>query len=293
VLATCGIRPPEQAFEITQSRLSRLANSEEEEYNRTYSPAHLHKRITYTLHAILTFITRLTSISFQSLHRRFADWTKPSIPALISGTLTDLTKGKSELVAENALLRQQLIILRRQVKRPACTKTDRILLVLLARMVRTWKQALFIVQPQTLLRWHRQGFKLYWKDKSRAAAPKPKISTETVGKLSNFSPDIPCSQHSGAQRDTGLFYFRDGEHFIIIAAAAGAEKDPIWWLNLKSNPQAKIQIGDQIIPVVARKAEGEERQRLWSIIAEKYKNFVAYQKRTTSELPVVILTSQT
>ena len=67
-------------------------------------------------------------------------------------TLADLSRSKSELVAENALLRQQLIILRRQVKRPACTKTDRLLLVLLARVVRTWKQALFIVQPETLLR---------------------------------------------------------------------------------------------------------------------------------------------
>ena len=105
MLATCGIRPPEQAFEITQSRLLRLADSEEEEYNRTYSPAHLHKGVTYTVHAILTFITRLISMSFQSLHRRFADWTKPSNTALILGMLTDLTKRKSELVAENAFLR--------------------------------------------------------------------------------------------------------------------------------------------------------------------------------------------
>ena len=86
----------------------------------------------------------------------------------------------SELVAENALLRKPLIILHRQVKRPACTKTDRMLLVLLAKMARNWKQALFIVQPETLLRWHRQGFKLYWKYKSRAPFAKPKISAETV-----------------------------------------------------------------------------------------------------------------
>src|SRR5215831_10460445 len=79
-------------------------------------------------------------------------------------TLTDFARSKSELAAENALLRKPLIILRRQVKRPACTKSDRMLLVLLARMVRTWKQALFIVQPEMLLRWHRQGFKLFWKD---------------------------------------------------------------------------------------------------------------------------------
>ena len=63
--------------------------------------------------------------------------------------MTDLSRSKSELVAENALLRQQLIILRRQVKRPDCTNMDRMLLVVLARAVRIWKQALFIVQPET------------------------------------------------------------------------------------------------------------------------------------------------
>jgi deazaflavin-dependent oxidoreductase (nitroreductase family) len=97
---------------------------------------------------------------------------------------------------------------------------------------------------------------------------------------------------SGKPWSNGLFYFRDGEHFIVIAANAGAPNDPAWWLNLKSNPHTNIQVGSQIIPVVASKAEGEERQRLWSIIAEKYKNFVGYQKRTTRELSVVILTPQ-
>jgi len=125
---------------------------------------------------ILTFFKRLAGYGFQSLHHRFVAWTKPDTTSLLLATLTDLARSKSELVAENALLRQQLIIL----KRPACTRTDRMLLVLLARMVRTWKQALLIVQPETLLRWHRQGFRLFWKYKSRAASLKPKVSEETV-----------------------------------------------------------------------------------------------------------------
>ncbi len=62
------------------------------------------------------------------------------------GTLIELARSKSELMAENTLLRQQLIILRRHVKRPSFTTTDRLLLVLLARAVRTWKHALLIVQ---------------------------------------------------------------------------------------------------------------------------------------------------
>ena len=93
------------------------------------------------MHKILTFIKRLTDFCLQSLHHRFFAWTKPDTTSLLLGTLIDLARSKSELVAENALLRQQLIVLRRQVKRPACTKTDRMLLVLLARMVGTWKQA--------------------------------------------------------------------------------------------------------------------------------------------------------
>jgi putative transposase len=140
-----------------------------------------------TVPGILTFITRLTRMSFQSLHQRLVDWTKPSTTSLLVGTLTDLPRRKSELVAENALLRQQLIILRRQVKRPAYSKADRMLLVLLAKMVRTWKQVLFIVQPETLLRWHRQGFKLYWRYTSRAASVKPKISAETVALLQEMA----------------------------------------------------------------------------------------------------------
>ena len=103
------------------------------------------------VYRILIFIMRLTGVWLQSVNQRFVAWTKPDTTSLLLGTLTDLFRSKSELVAENALIRQQLLILRRQVKRPACTKTDRKLLVLLARMVRTWKQALLIVQPETRL----------------------------------------------------------------------------------------------------------------------------------------------
>src|SRR5947209_17674097 len=95
-------------------------------------------------------------------------------------TLTDLGRNKSELISEHALLRQQLIILGRQVKRPACTKTDRLLLVLLARMVRTWKQTLFVVQPETLLGFHRELFRLVWKHKSKASSHQPKVAAQTI-----------------------------------------------------------------------------------------------------------------
>ena len=100
---------------------------------------------------VLTHLRRLVDGCWHALSSRLTRWTKPLMSSLPLATLTDLGRSKSELVAENALLRQQLIILKRQVKRPACTKTDRVLLVLLARLFRTWQQSLVIVQPDTLL----------------------------------------------------------------------------------------------------------------------------------------------
>jgi putative transposase len=153
------------------------------------------------VHGILLFIKRLTRLSLQPLHHRFIDWTKPdTATSLMVGTLADLARSRSELVAENALLRQQLIILRRHVKRPVFKKSDRMLLVLLARAVRAWKQALFIVQPETLLRWHRHGFRLYWKYKSRTTSAKPKISAEIVALIKEMARD---NRLWGAERIRG------------------------------------------------------------------------------------------
>jgi putative transposase len=129
---------------------------------------------------VFTHLLRLLGGCLDVLHSRLACWMKPFTPSLPLATLTDLGRSKSQLIAENALLRQQLIMLRRQVKRPAFTRADRMLLVLLARLVRTWKQALLIVQPDTLLRWHRELFRLVWKRRSKAASRQPKVASETV-----------------------------------------------------------------------------------------------------------------
>ena len=129
---------------------------------------------------VLTYLLRVKGFYLYLLHSRFVRWTKPLTPTLLFGTLADVGRSKSQLIAENALLRQQLIILSRQVKRPVFRKTDRMLLVLLARVVRPWKQALIIVQPDTLLRWHRELFRLVWKRRSKAASHQPKVAAETI-----------------------------------------------------------------------------------------------------------------
>jgi putative transposase len=105
-------------------------------------------------------------------------------------------------MAENALLRQQLLVLRRGVQRPRCTPVDRALLVLLASRVRAWRQALLLVQPDTLLRWQRQRFRGFWRRKSQAAASarQPKISAEAIALIREMAA---ANRRWGAERIRG------------------------------------------------------------------------------------------
>jgi len=74
---------------------------------------------------------------------------------------------KSRLVAENLCLRQQLVELKRRQRRPSLRDRDRRFWVLASRCFAGWRDALFIVQPETVLRWHRGGWRAYWRWRSR------------------------------------------------------------------------------------------------------------------------------
>src|SRR6476661_982312 len=83
-------------------------------------------------------------------HNTFIKWKAPAKSSQIKGTVLDLTRNKAELIAENALLRQQLIVLHRQVKQPHFKPFDRFVMVVLASWFSTGRQALLIVKPDTL-----------------------------------------------------------------------------------------------------------------------------------------------
>src|SRR3990172_793122 len=102
--------------------------------------------------------------------------------ALLSFVLAVLAapfKSKSRLEAENAALRHQLIILRRKFQgRVRLTNNDRWFLIQLYRWFPSILQVLTIIRPETLVRWHRAGFRCYWRWKSRARGGRPQIETE-------------------------------------------------------------------------------------------------------------------
>src|SRR4029453_9571347 len=101
-------------------------------------------------------------------------------------------KSKSRLEAENVALRHQLIVLRRKVQgRVRLTNQDRWFLIQLYRWFPSILQVLTIIQPETLLHWHRAGFRLYWRWKTNSRAGRPQIQTELRVLIRQISIENP------------------------------------------------------------------------------------------------------
>jgi F420H(2)-dependent quinone reductase len=98
-------------------------------------------------------------------------------------------------------------------------------------------------------------------------------------------------RRTGKQRTVPLCSLRDGDDVVVIASYGGLAQPPAWWLNLEANPQAELQDGRTRRPVAARNAGPAARERLWAEITARAPGYLAYEQRTTREIPVVILQS--
>ena len=99
---------------------------------------------------------------------------------------------QAQLEAEITLLRHQLNVLQRQAStRPRLTAPDRLLFVWLCRLFPSLRDAITIVQPDTVLRWHRSGFRLYWRWKSRSRGGRPKVPIEIRSLIRRMSMENP------------------------------------------------------------------------------------------------------
>ena len=125
----------------------------------------------------------------------------------------------------------------------------------------------------------------------------PWIYRKTGGRLLGRFGKAPVlllttrGRKSGQPRTNGLVYVDRGDHWVVAASWAGEPKHPLWYLNLRADPQAKIQVGDREIPVRARELEGDQRDLAWKEIVAQDPGFAVYEERTRGirEIPVVLL----
>jgi putative transposase len=134
------------------------------------------------------------------IEQQIMNQTKPSSATIVVGAVGDALRSRKELLLENALLRQQLVILKRSVKRVQPTDRDRRVLVWLTSRLKGWREALLVVKPETILAWHRTLFRLFWRQKSRGSVGRPRLSSDTVALIKQIAMD---NRLWGAERIQG------------------------------------------------------------------------------------------
>lgn len=109
------------------------------------------------------------------------------------------------------------------------------------------------------------------------------------GKITNLLLTT-TGRKSGQERTVPLSYIRDDAgRIVIVASNGGADRDPVWWLNLKANPQARVQIERERLEVRAREADDAERNRLWPQLHEVNFFYSRHLANTDRRIPIVLL----
>ncbi len=114
------------------------------------------------------------------------------VTALLIQTVRALFRSRADLALENLALRQQVAVLKQQRPRPPLTRMDRAFWVALQQTWKHWAAALIIVQPDTVVRWHQRGFKLYWRHKSKPRGPgRPRADHEVRDLIRRMATENP------------------------------------------------------------------------------------------------------
>jgi deazaflavin-dependent oxidoreductase (nitroreductase family) len=111
----------------------------------------------------------------------------------------------------------------------------------------------------------------------RRLAAVPTLLLTTVGR------------QTGRRRRTALYYLEDGQNLVVVASNAGSEREPGWWRNLQSLPDAEVWLGPARRSVRARRAGPDEVERLWPRLVELYAGYERYRSSAGREIPVVML----
>ena len=94
---------------------------------------------------------------------------------------------------------------------------------------------------------------------------------------------------SGAERKSALIYGEHDGDYLIVASKGGAPEPPSWYVNLKKNPDARVQVWGEKLDVTARDATDDEKPELWKIMTGHWPAYDEYQTKTDRPIPVVVL----
>ena len=115
------------------------------------------------------------------------------------------------------------------------------------------------------------------------------------GKVGGMFENVPIlllhhrGAKTGTERINPLAYRLDAGNYVVFASKGGAPTNPDWFHNLRANPEATIEVGTESHGVKARVAEGDERERLWTVQKKEFPGFADYEEKASRQIPVVVL----
>jgi deazaflavin-dependent oxidoreductase (nitroreductase family) len=95
---------------------------------------------------------------------------------------------------------------------------------------------------------------------------------------------------SGEKRINPVGYLADDPNYLVIGSNGGAPKHPAWYYNLKAQPNTAIEVDAKTVDVTAREATGEERERLFRSLADRFRQLYEFEGKTSRVMPVIVLT---
>ena len=166
--------------------------------------------------------------------------------------LRALRFGSVAIALENLALRHQLEGLRRSVPRPRLSRSDRILWVWLSRRWTDWRSSLVIVQPATVLAWHRQGFRLYWRWKSRPnPVGRPRLDAELRALIRRMARDNPTWGRRRIQAELALLGYEVAELTVAkYMHRTATHPSPTWRVFLASQARDIVAVDFFLVPTL-------------------------------------------
>ncbi|MDP2885804.1 MAG: helix-turn-helix domain-containing protein [Ignavibacteria bacterium] len=161
-------------------------------------------------------------------------------------------KSRTQLQLEIVYLRKQLEILSRTSPRPRLRPSDRFFFSVLTSIFSSWKSTLLIFEPETVIRWHRQGFKLYWRWRSRSELGRPKIPQEQINLIKQIATENPLW---GAPRIHGEMLklgFDISESTVLRYLPKKPQRTPgqRWKTFLKNHSAGIISLDFFVVPTI-------------------------------------------
>ena len=166
--------------------------------------------------------------------------------------LRALLFGSAAVALENLALRHQLLVLQRSVARPRLSRWDRIFWVWLSRVWAGWRSSLVIVQPATVLAWHRRGFQLYWRWKSRAnPVGRPRLDPELRHLIRRMARENPTWGRRRIRAELALLGYAVAELTVAkYMHRTSPRPSPTWRAFLANHARDIVSIDFFTVPTL-------------------------------------------